>query len=251
MWNYKNFDFTYRGTTYPAANIVVTMKGTNPQEENSIFYVTGAHYDSISSQSCSQGCPGADDNGSGVASLIEMINVFYKYPPLDTIYFVFYAAEELGLYGSRAHAQSLEQDGISEYLFLALIMDMVAFEDEPGSFSVVLEPKIDYFYLVELLSEAAEYTELEVETSFDPFGSDHMPYLDRGMPALLTIESDWDDYPHYHRPTDVPQNLNPKYAIEIVKLNVAALAISMGGYFDPDAASTLSSPIFDIYTALF
>jgi hypothetical protein len=56
------------------------------------------------------------------------------------------------------------------------------------------------------------------------FGSDHVPYLDRGIPAVLSIENDWDDYPHYHQATDLPSELSLVMGGEVLKMEAAALA---------------------------
>ena len=64
--------------------------------------------------------------------------------------------------------------------------------------------------------------------SFFPFGSDHVPYLDRGMPALLTIENDWSQYPCYHRTCDLAGLLTLAMGREILKMNVVALAQMSG-----------------------
>ena len=50
-----------------------------------------------------------------------------------------------------------------------------------------------------LQSVAAEFCDMEVFTSFDAFGSDHVPYLDQDIPAVLTIDNDYPTYPSYHR----------------------------------------------------
>jgi len=69
---------------------------------------------------------------------------------------------------------------------------------------------------------------LGVLTSFNPFGSDHVPYLNRGMRAILSIDNDWNRYPHYHRATDLPQYLVPNMATQIIKMNLAAVATLIG-----------------------
>ncbi|MGH8675943.1 MAG: hypothetical protein ACREVG_16750, partial [Burkholderiales bacterium] len=61
--------------------------------------------------------------------------------------------------------------------------------------------------------------------------SDHVPYLNRGRPALLTNMNDFGDYNslgHYHSHTDLPQNLTPAMAQAIVRMNVAVLAQRAG-----------------------
>ena len=61
-------------------------------------------------------------------------------------------------------------------------------------------------------------------TSLYAFGSDHVPYLNQGIPALLTIENDWNQYPDYHSTGDLPVNITLAMGREILKMNVATVA---------------------------
>ena len=72
---------------------------------------------------------------------------------------------------------------------------------------------------------AAQVTKLQVSTSYNPFGSDHVSFLDVGLPAILAIDSDWNRYDHYHRTTDTADKLTPELAHEILKMNAGALAL--------------------------
>ena len=56
----------------------------------------------------------------------------------------------------------------------------------------------------------------------------HNPYLDNGMPALLTIEDEWNIYPDYHRTTDLPANLTLEMGRQVLRMNVAAMAELVG-----------------------
>jgi aminopeptidase-like protein len=60
--------------------------------------------------------------------------------------------------------------------------------------------------------------------SYDAWGSDHVPYLDHGLQAVLAIENDYGSYPHYHRTTDTPDHLTTDMAIETLKMNIAVIA---------------------------
>ena len=80
-------------------------------------------------------------------------------------------------------------------------------------------------------SAVADYaSELVPHTSTYPFGSDHMPFINRSVPSLLVIEYDYDDYPGYHRTNDVPATIS--HALDmgggVLKMNAAVLTEAAG-----------------------
>jgi hypothetical protein len=93
-------------------NVVATLRGSDPSSADRV-YVVGAHYDSrvtdvLDAQS---DAPGANDDGSGTAAVIELARVFATHPTEATIVFVTYAGEEQGLYGSNHFAELARQNG--------------------------------------------------------------------------------------------------------------------------------------------
>jgi len=216
--------FSVGGTA--AYNIIARINGiTRPND----WYVVGAHYDSTS-QSPTASAPGAEDNASGTAGVLEMIRIFYANPPPATVFFILYSGEEQGLVGSTAHVRQLINNGDRSKLKFALIMDMVGYTSSQNSLNVIVESYQDYdAELQTFVNCAYDYvSNLGVYVSYNPFGSDHMPYLQNGFASALAIDYDWDSYPHYHRTTDVPNNLTPGIGRRIVQMNVATLATLMG-----------------------
>lgn len=210
-------EFTVGGK--PAQNVIAILEGSERPED---FYIVGAHYDSIARDSSTL-APGAEDNASGVAAVLEMARAFVANPPKASIIFICYSGEEQGLFGSETHAQRLQQDGLLGQVQGALIMDMIGYT--AGNYDVLLETSGQWGDLTDVFaSAAANYTSLNVVTSFNPFGSDHVPYLDRGAPALLVIENDWNSYPGYHRSSDIIDRLGTQMGGEVLKMNLAALA---------------------------
>ena len=82
-------------------NVMATLRGTDPASADRV-YVVGAHYDSRVSDvlNATSDAPGANDDGSGTAAVIELARVFAPRPTESTIVFVAFAGEEQGLYGS-------------------------------------------------------------------------------------------------------------------------------------------------------
>jgi len=218
--SYRTEEFLVTSNT--AWNIIVEMKGTtNPDD----IFIIGAHYDSISERTATA-APGAEDNGSGSAGVLEMIYAFKKYPPTKTVLFMFYSGEEQGLYGSAANVKNMINAGLKKNIKFATIMDMVGYTRNSNSFNVLIETtRIFEPYTQTFLRTATAYSpKLVLSYSFNPFGSDHMSYLNQNIPALLTIDKDYSSYPSYHRTTDRPNLLNQDQAFLILRMNIAAVA---------------------------
>jgi hypothetical protein len=92
-------------------NVVATLKGTDPQSADRV-YVVGAHYDSRASDvlDAQSDAPGANDDGSGTAAVLELARVMAPNPTEATIVFVAFAGEEQGLYGSNHFAELAKQN---------------------------------------------------------------------------------------------------------------------------------------------
>lgn len=215
--------FSVSGDT--AWNVIATLPGTTRPQD---LYIVGAHYDAISEHS-STAAPGAEDNGSGTAAVLEMARIFSGIQTEGTVVFICYAGEEQGLYGSYDHAGRLVSQGQASHVKAALIMDMIAYASNTNQLTVLLETgNIASFLFTPMITAAQDYTQIDTATSLNPFGSDHIPYLQNQMPALLTIENDYDFYPAYHRSNDLPQNLVIPMGLGIIQLNVATLASLAG-----------------------
>lgn len=238
-------EFTVQGKKL--ANVIGFLPGS---DRTSGTLTIGAHYDSRPFDN--EAAPGAEDNGSGVAALLSIADAFMKAKlrPKKNLYFVGFAAEEPGLIGSNAFAKSLRSDGAviipdtclpSESSFLqvqrklwsdpashsAIILDEVGwvsdkFKDGP---TVNFESKdtVGTTSLMDSLygSNAAvnHGQPLKVIHNSNPFGSDHMSWLDAGMPAVLVINGDDEAYPNYHKSSDtIDGNVNMDYGAKVSKM---------------------------------
>jgi Zn-dependent M28 family amino/carboxypeptidase len=211
-------------------NVVATWHGTVEPDR---WIIVGAHYDARNQNAASTvGTPGADDNASGCAGVIELARALLPTRPRKSFLFICYAGEEQGLRGSAAHVQSLTQTGDLARIDSVLIMDMIGYSAD-ANLQALYESSEDYPEYLQRFGIAAQryVPTLDVLISMQPFGSDHVPYLDAGVQTLLAIEADWDDYPHYHRSTDTPANIGPQARAmggAILKTNAAVLA-DIGG----------------------
>jgi Zn-dependent M28 family amino/carboxypeptidase len=79
-----------------------------------------------------------------------------------------------------------------------------------------------------LARAAATYTALQVWTSLNPFNSDHVPFLDAGIPAVLTIEADDETNPRPHTAADTVDTIDADLALAILRMNLAYLLDALG-----------------------
>jgi hypothetical protein len=218
-----------------AFNVIAEIPGSTRPDD---VYVVCAHYDSISERSADL-APGAEDNGTGAAGVLELARVFVEHRPAATIRFVAFSGEEQGLVGSFEYVNKLRANGQLSRVKGAINMDMIGFTRD-ADLDVLLESGANGVALVSALeASAAEHTDLRVVTSFDPFGSDHVPFIQNGVPAVLTIENDWDQYPGYHRTSDTIDNVVAEMGRGILRMNAAALAVLTGVGGDPAAITSV------------
>jgi len=201
-------------------NIMAIQSGTTRPDD---WYVVGGHMDSIANNA--PNAPGAVDNASGCAAVLEMARIASAYHFAGSIIFICYSGEEQGLYGSEFHANTLIANNNDEKIKAALTMDMVGYIHN-SQHELLVESSASYQWLMNsLVQNAATYApNLSVITSTNYFGSDHVSYIDNDMPGVLSIDNDYSLYPNYHRSTDLPENINLSQGESIIKTNLATLA---------------------------
>ncbi len=212
--------FTYWGDTYH--NVVGTKWGTlYPDQE----FVIGAHYDSVSN-------PGADDNASGTALVIEAARILSQYESDYTIRFVAFSMEEVGLVGSEAYVDA----HINDDIIGMISADMVAYDT--GSNAARVYQRSNSPIADALEAAIAEYG--NGLSSIDPgwiSASDHAPFDAAGFDACLLIEAEVWDNPFYHTQQDNldnPNNINVDFAVRMVRSAVGMLVDEAGVLVDAD-----------------
>jgi hypothetical protein len=197
-----------------------------------------AHLDSVNQAGGpAANAPGADDNGSGSAGVLELGRLLSTRSWQHDVRLILFGGEEQGLFGSKQYVAALPPAERSR-IRAVLNMDMIASKNtvEP---TVLLEgAQLSSGQMADLATAAATYTGLKVETSLNPFASDHVPFINAGIPAVLTIEGADSANGHIHTATDTLNFLDWDFAAEILRMNVAALA----GWLEPVAAKTRPRP---------
>lgn len=214
---YDPFSFS---SNRSSRNIVATLRGrTSPQRE----VIVCAHYDSTSDQPTWL-APGADDNASGTAAVMEIARVLAGYSFDYTIKFICFSAEEWGLYGSKHYAQ--EAKGNGEKIIGVINLDMLGYTDQiPEDLDVVVNQQSEWLanrYIV----MAGLYGLLDIFKSVNPSlkYSDHSSFWDQGYSAALGIEDYPLKNPYYHRTSDTFNTLNMDFAVSATKVSLAVAA---------------------------
>ncbi len=210
--------FQVRGTELP--NVVAEITGSDHPEQ---IYIVGAHIDSIS-WNRSQ-APGADDNASGSAGVLEMARILGGRRSASTVRFLLFSGEEQGLYGSKAYVKQLQQKGELQNVKAMLNLDMISF-DKTAPLDLMLEGRaISHGLSDRLQANAQAYApDVDVYRTDNAWGSDHIPFLDKGIPTTLTFEYEYDDNGNDHTPSDVFGICNVDLALSILRMDVVTLA---------------------------
>jgi len=187
-----------------------------------------AHYDSISELSSIEDpdapAPGADDNATGVAAVLEFARASDGFDYRRDVIFVCYSGEEEGLYGSSHFAGKLASQ--NEPLLAVLNMDMLGYADKiPEDADVVTNTSSAWIYGY-MRRAANMYAGLGVDVTVNGSMrlSDHAPYWALGYSSVLIIE-DWPlVYKYGNTSKDVPGNLNFDVATLMTRGVVATAA---------------------------
>ena len=239
------------GEEKPFNNIVVDLPGTTAKDQ---VLVLSAHMDAVPI------APGADDDGSGVAVLLEAARLLKDHPTQRSIRLILFNLEENGMVGSRVYTARLKADMDAgktggEKIVGMIAMDMLGYySDKEGSQKMPAIPALpgmanfkpptvgDFIGMAGILrfrpfSQAldkamhkAEPTVKTVVLDFLPIAppdllrSDHAPFLGIGVPAVILADTANFRNPNYHRATDTIDTL------DMDRLTIAARAVIGGLY---------------------
>lgn len=229
----------------PYNNIIIDLPGIDGPTRDQIL-ILSAHMDAVPSS------PGADDDGSGVAVLLEAARLLKDKPTQRTIRLILFNLEENGLVGSRVYTERLKPDleaGKQKIVGMAS-MDMLGFySNKEGSQQSPIKsmagfqaPTVgDFVAMAGILRfrpfsqaldkqmKAAEPRVKTVVVDFLPIvppdllRSDHAPFLAIGVPAVILSDTANFRNPNYHKPTDTFETL------DLERLTIAARAV-IGGF---------------------
>jgi hypothetical protein len=214
----------------PSQNVVARRDGTGDGSgaaSRGIVLVT-AHLDSINHEgNASSPAPGADDDGSGSAGVIAIARALKDYPGTHDLCLVLFGGEEQGLFGSKQFVASLAPADRAR-VKAVVNMDMIGTLNTPAPTVLLEGAELSQSVINGLAVAAATYTELSVQTSLNPFNSDHVSFIENGMPAVLTIEGADSANDEIHTARDTLDHINFDLALDILRMNTAFIAESLG-----------------------
>ncbi len=226
--------FVFQGETF--ANVIANHSG----EKNSVF-ILGALFDAV------ENSPGADDNASGIALLLEIARILSQEKFLNSLRFAAFNLEEFGMIGSSQHVRKIREE--KQKIIGMISLEMVGYIDStPGAQKLpeALRGRYpssgDFIGLVSngkskkmlqaFYERMRELPNLPVQKLVVPFNgwlfpatrlSDHSPFWDAGYPALLVTDTSFFRNPHYHLPTDTIDTLNLDFMQRVAEGIVLAI----------------------------
>lgn len=213
----EQYQFQVRSQTH--INLILNLPAAQPNLAMRPPILVGAHYDAV------MGSPGADDNATGVAVLLEMARLLRVHPPRSPVRLIAFDLEEYGLQGSRHYAAQLKQQG--QPLRLMIALEMLGYRDQTLG-SQRYPPGLKYFYpnqgnfiglignwsaIPDLIRLSRTVRSAGVPCEWlpapqqgrlipDTRRSDHAPFWDQGYRAIMATDTANLRNPHYHQPSD-------------------------------------------------
>jgi Zn-dependent M28 family amino/carboxypeptidase len=195
-----------------------------------------AHLDSINIQGPAGTAPGADDNASGSAGVLAIGAALAGGSTRHDLRLILFGGEEQGLFGSRHYVSGLAGEERAR-ISAVINMDMIACKNT-GTATVLLEGAPVSQGMIDSLADIAQAnTSLAVQTSLEPFNSDHVSFIDLGIPAVLTIEGTDSANDRVHTDRDTLETLDISLAMEILRMNTMFVAQAL------DTAISIARPI--------
>ncbi|TNG01188.1 MAG: M20/M25/M40 family metallo-hydrolase, partial [Gammaproteobacteria bacterium] len=207
-------------------NLEAVLEGTSLAKE---IVLIGAHYDTV------KGSPGANDNASGVAALLEIARLLVAKPLARSVRFVAFVNEEMPFFstqamGSHRYAQRAHEhgDNISAMLSLETIgyySDTKGSQQYPNPFYAWLYPDTGNFIgfvgnlasrklVRQCLGSFRRHSAFPSEGVAAPgrmagiYWSDHWSFWNEGYSAVMVTDTAFFRYPHYHDSTDMPDKID-------------------------------------------
>ena len=209
-------------------NVVATKQGRGPVPRDLVLVV--AHLDSrnrCGPNDVDMPAPGADDNASGSAAVLEIARILKDHRAVHDLRFVLFTGEEQGLIGSKVYVRSLSETDRAR-IRAVINMDMIGALNAQIP-TVLLEGHDVSEAVIEALADsAATYTQLVTRRSKDFGRSDHVPFICADLPAVLTIEGGDDANSYIHTAKDTLDHIHYDQALDIIRMNLAYVATRLG-----------------------
>lgn len=261
-------------------NVVATLEGTQPESESRVYVVSG-HYDSMCSSPTDGECdaPGANDDASGTAAVLELARVMARHKFDATIVFMAVAGEEQGLLGATYFAEearkkgtnieamftndivgnTLGGNGVRDRKTVRVFSEGVPSNEKPEEANVRRgvggENDSASRQLARFIREVSDAYVPAMRVTMvyrrDRYlrGGDHIPFLERGYAAVRFTEPN-ENYTHQHQNVrvengvqygDLPEFVDFAYVANVARINAAALAMLALAPARPKAVNILTA----------
>jgi len=217
--------FNYQNHTLK--NVVGTLNGSSDN-----IYIISAHYDSInvkdeikSTDDVNASAPGADDDASGVAGVLECARIMSRYRFNATVKFVLFSAEEQGLIGSRYYAEKMKNN--SEKIIGDIQLDMIGY----GNNSIDVVTNSESEWIPETMENLSVDYEIGLEVNKVVNSSirysDHASFWDKGYCGVCLIENSNPSASnsYFHSKNDTIDKLNFTLIRKTAQLCIATLSV--------------------------
>lgn len=196
-----SFELSQKEETITSSNIISTIQGTNPSLKELIVC---AHYDHVGGyQECY--IPGANDNASGVAMLLELYAYFLVHPPERTLRFIAFGGEEVGLVGSKFYVEH------TDLTHTEFVLNLDLYGAGSGGVTVVNGSVFDAeFQLLERINAQKRYL-TQIKKRGEAANSDHYYFSKNGTKAFFIYTNG--TVGGYHNAKDTPEELEKGHFI--------------------------------------
>ena len=210
-----------------AMNVIAVKEGTTRPSE---YVVLGGHYDSVNAENFHDPfalAPGAEDNATAVAAVLEAARLLEGVPTDRSIIFACWSAEEMGLWGSRHFVAEAVEESLDIVVYLN--MDCIGYlEPSPDEAPVIVfTDSLSLAIAGYMQTLAHTHTPYEFQTCIRPIGaSDHTSFWEARYNVVdtgTTISS-----PYRHTIDDIIDNIDTDFARALAAVNVAATAAVAG-----------------------
>ena len=228
---------------YGIDNVIAVKPGIrNPDK----LVILCGHYDSTSDDTTRMLAPGADDNASGTAGVIEAARILQHHRFENTIIFALFDMEEVGLYGSALYSDTLKDNDAD--IIGVINMDMIGYDSDNDSKAILNYP--DTLNIAQLAAMGMDLNQslnigLDLSSTNSRLGSDHLYFIYRGYRAIMLIESLDDFNICYHQTCDRADLINKDFIRKNTQLG-SAMAASLAVPVDLLSAENGFDGDFDI-----
>lgn len=211
---------TWYGSGQSAPNVIGIQRGTLYPN---IYVVCGSHFDSFA---YSGACPGADDNATGVASVLESARIMTQYEFEYSIIYCAFGCEEMGLYGSEAYASRCQQEGMDIIGYFNNDMNGYLWGDVihiDCIYPSYVAPIGDYYMNVANIY----FPEMPVQHVDLTYGdSDHTSFNNHGYMGIYPFEDVNHESPYIHTSNDLigPSVTSFAMSQRYCQMNIGCLA---------------------------